>query len=152
MRGHEEMHQPHGPWFEALGCESIGGLHDDGRPSDQILLPPGEEVFDPKQTKSFPRWCSTGFQCGCIRSRTPFAAYLSISKKLSGASLPCSVLFPILAPYDTSIWSRMRKMISAKKRRTCSWPLIFGSQVVTLATWRRLGESRSRCTAAFLHG
>ena len=44
MRGHEEMRQPHGPWFEALGCESIGGLHDDGRPSDQILLPPGEEV------------------------------------------------------------------------------------------------------------
>ena len=58
VRGHEEMHQPHGAWFEALGCESIGGLHDDGRPSDQILLPPGEEVFDPKQTKSFPRWCS----------------------------------------------------------------------------------------------
>ena len=140
MRGGEDLRRPHTPWFETPARESKGGLLDDSGPSLRPLLqPPGKEANDSKQTMSFPRWCSM-VPVWCLRSRTPFAAFLSASTKLSGCSQPCSALFPIPAPYDGSLWARMTPGISAKKRRTLHFRRFFFCLIMALNFWHSGGD------------
>ena len=115
--------QPPGPTNGKQSMHEMG--HDDPRAVDFCL--------------DFPRWCSS-LLVNCLRSRTPFSAFLAKSTVPSRvASSPSSSVFPLPVP-SWSPFERMSPNASSRRRRSTHFARAFHTVIMALNFWHGGGD------------